>query len=384
MLQDYGVERFQSFLAEMGMTTLHRPSGAYGLSLVLGGAETSLWDLAGIYSGMSRTLNNFYSQSGKYNTQDFHAPLLVAKESPENAVLSDETRLSASAIWLTYQALEEVNRPAIQDNWDKFSAPKRLAWKTGTSFGFRDAWAIGTNPDYVVAAWAGNADGEGRPGLTGITAAAPLMFELLGLLPPSQSWFEQPWDEMIRVPVCHHSGYRFGPDCELADSIWIPEAGLRSEPCPYHRIVHLDNEKRFQVTEQCYPVDDMVHRPWFVLPPAMAWYYKARHPWYQELPQYLEGCNELNSEKIMAFIYPDWDARIFVPVELDGKPGEAVFEIAHRNPDINIYWHLDETYLGSTFHRHQLGIRPAKGEHIVTAVDENGERVVVRFVVEND
>ncbi len=381
MLQDYGVERFQSFLKEMGMTTLHRTSGAYGLSLILGGAEASLWDLSGIYAGMSRTLNHFYEQSGKYNSNDYHAPVLIIDDKLEKVTLSNDTRLSASAIWLTYKAMEEVNRPAIQENWHKFAAPKRVSWKTGTSFGFRDAWAIGTDPSYVVAVWAGNADGEGRPGLTGIIAAAPLMFELFGMLPAGIECFEQPWDEMLYIPVCRHSGYRIGPDCEIADSIWIPKAGLRSEPCPYHRIVHLDKYGRHQVREQCYDINDMLHASWFILPPAMEWYYKARHPWYRVLPPYMDGCSPTDQDGAMAFIYPDWDAKIFIPVELDGSPGEAVFEIAHRNPDAAIYWHLDETYLGITTHRHQMGIRPEKGEHIVTVVDATGEIAVVRFTI---
>lgn len=384
MLQDFGVERFQSFLKEMGMTSLHRSSGAYGLSLVLGGAEATLWDLAGMYASMSRSLNHFYRYSGKYDEEDYHPPVLVVKNKSEDVSLSNETRLSAASIWLTYKAMEEVNRPALQENWDKFAAPKRLAWKTGTSFGFRDAWAVGTNPSYVVAVWAGNADGEGRPGLTGVTAAAPLMFELFGLLPFEGNWFEEPWDEMIEIPVCTHSGYRMGKDCEEADTIWVPLAGLRSEPCPYHRIIHLDKNERLQVTETCYNVNDMVHASWFVLPPAMEWYYQARHPWYKELPPFMEGCKPEAQTGTMAFIYPDWDAKIFIPIELDGTPGQAIIEIAHRDPNAVIYWHLDDTYLGSTSHKHQMGIRPEKGEHIVTAVDEKGEMKVVRFFIESD
>lgn len=384
MLKDYGVERFQSFLKEMGMTSLHRNSGAYGLSLILGGAEASLWDLTGIYGSMSRSLNHFYGYSGKYDAEDYHPPVLIKGDKENETTLSNDTRLSASAIWLTYKAMEEVNRPILQDNWDKFAAPKRVAWKTGTSFGFRDAWAVGTNPSYVVAVWVGNADGEGRPGLTGVTAAAPLMFELFGILPSENSWFEQAWDEMVLIPVCKQSGSRLGPDCEEADSIWVPVAGLRSEACPYHRIIHLDKSKRMQVTETCYDIDEMVHASWFVLPPAMEWYYKARHPWYRELPPYMEGCNQAIQSGTMAFIYPDWDAKIFIPVELDGSPGEAVLEIAHRNPSARIYWHLDEQYLGSTILKHQMGIRPEKGEHIVTVVDENGESKIVRFVIESE
>ena len=73
--------------------------------------------------------------------------------------------LDATSIWFTFQAMEEVMRPGEEGLWQEFSSSQKIAWKTGTSFGFRDAWAIGITPKYVVAVWTGNTDGEGRAGL---------------------------------------------------------------------------------------------------------------------------------------------------------------------------------------------------------------------------
>ena len=109
--------------------------------------------------------------------------------------------MSASSIWLTYEALRKVNRPEGEAGWQFFSSSPDIAWKTGTSFGFRDAWAVGTTPDYVIGVWAGNADGEGRPGLTGITAAAPILFDLISFIGTS-GWFSEPADEMTMIRVC--------------------------------------------------------------------------------------------------------------------------------------------------------------------------------------
>ena len=379
MLQVYGVDKFRLFLTDMGMTTLFRSAGSYGLSLILGGAETTVWDLAGIYASMSRTLNHFYEYSGKYDPDDVHPPRLSFQGNKE-IIHTDESLLGAASIWLTYRAMEEVNRPEREANWDVFSSSRRIAWKTGTSFGFRDAWSVGTDPAYVVAVWAGNADGEGRPGLTGVSSAAPLMFELFDLLPAGE-WFDQPYDEMRQIAVCSQSGHRMGPDCEDADTMWVPVRGLRSESCPYHYVIHLDKDAYFRVTENCMDVNEMVHKKWFVLPPAMEWYYKAGHAWYRDLPPYKEGCTEEGQEPAMAFIYPDWGSQIYIPVGLDGTPGEAILEIAHRKPETNIYWHLDEEYIGKTKHKHQMGIHPEKGDHVVTAVDESGESIVVGFKV---
>ncbi len=379
MLRDYGVDRFQAFMKELGMNKVNRPPGTYGLSLILGGAETSLWELAGTYASMSRILNHFYGQSGKYNSRDLHPPVYIANDE-KSQIVYDEPVLGAASIWLTYKAMEEVNRPEREESWEAFSSSRRIAWKTGTSFGFRDAWSVGTDPVYVVAVWAGNADGEGRPGLTGLSAAAPILFDLFDLLPQAD-WFETPWDEMQKIAVCKQSGHRMGQNCETADSMWVPLAGLHSEPCPYHQIIHLDPSEQYRVTEDCSELSEMRHEPWFILPPAMAWYFKDRHSWYQEIPLYKPGCDPTDISRAMDFIYPDWNAQIYIPTDLDGNPGEAILEIAHRVPKTSIYWHLDEEYLGKTMNRHQMGIRADKGEHIVTAVDERGEMISVKFVV---
>ncbi len=112
-----------------------------------------------------------------------------------------------------------INRPDEETGWQYFGSSRRIAWKTGTSFGYRDGWAIGTSPEYVVGVWVGNADGEGRPGLTGIATAAPIMFEIFGLLPGSSGWFERPLDEMVPAVVCRASGYLAGPNCSERDTV---------------------------------------------------------------------------------------------------------------------------------------------------------------------
>ena len=90
------------------------------------------------------------------------------------------------------EALKEVNRPQGSENWEFFTDAQPLAWKTGTSYGFKDAWAVGVTPKYAIGVWVGNADGEGRPGITGVEAAAPILFDVLNLL-PNASWFETPY-----------------------------------------------------------------------------------------------------------------------------------------------------------------------------------------------
>ena len=369
MLQMYEEERFLLLLRQMGFTTFTKPASHYGLSLILGGGEATLWELASAYASMARVL---ITNPG---TQTSNSSSSIPNRKSQIAI----PPLSPSSIWLTYEALRRVNRPETETGWQYFGSAPEVAWKTGTSFGFRDAWAIGTTPQYIVAVWAGNADGEGRPGLSGIASAAPLLFDIIRLLPPSASWFAKPDDGMTLVEVCAASGYRAGPDCTDRKDEWVPEAGLRSEACPYHTIVSLDPTETWRVNSSCAAPGEMVARSWFVLPPAMEYYYRMRNPSYRTLPPFRQGCSDDMKLPSMEFIYPSRDARIFIPRSLQGQLMSMLPEIAHRRRNSTVYWHLDNQYIGMTRHIHQTEIRVGEGEHLITAVDEEGMTVSRKF-----
>ena len=208
-----------------------------------------------------------------------------------------------------------VNRPDEID-WHLVSSVRKVAWKTGTSYGFRDAWAVGMTPEYAVGVWAGNAKGNGVPGLTGARTAGPVMFGIFNLL-PSGGWFEEPLsEEGITAEVCHDSGHLAGMDCTRKDTLLLPKKALRSDPCPYHKTVEGVRT--------------------FILPPSMEWYYRQHHPEYKPyIPEKKEG------NSLMEFIYPEEGATITIPRQLDGSIAGVTFNLAHRTPDSVVYWHLD-------------------------------------------
>ena len=271
MLQKYNPERFLDLLKKTGFTSFRNPADYYGLSMILGGGETSLWELTGVYASLSRVLNR-YNHEKKYFKDDYHPPVIVQQNDPVQTKTEEPVPpLSASSIWLTYEALQKVNRPESETGWQYFASSPNLAWKTGTSFGFRDGWAVGTTPGYVAGVWTGNADGEGRPGLTGTSAAAPILFDIVNMM-GSQTWFSTPDEDLTMIKVCSRSGFRAGPDCPETMEIPACVNGLRSEVCPYHRIIHLNQAKTLQVTSDCAPPNDIINVPWFILPPAMEYF----------------------------------------------------------------------------------------------------------------
>ena len=383
LLKDYRYEKFYSLLQNMGMKTLRQPPDHYGLSLILGGAEGSLWDITGMYASMARTLKNYFEYPGdkRYVISDFHAPkYLSVEESRIDAPRVETSWLSAASIWITFETLKELYRPAEQAGWKFFPGSKQIAWKTGTSFGFRDGWAVGVNGDYAVGVWVGNADGEGRPGLTGTNSAAPLLFDVFSLL-PGDRWFDSPLPEMHTVSVCARSGYRASIHCPATHSLPVTARALRKPPCSFHATIHLSKDSRYRLHSGCAAVGSMAHESWFVLPPVQEYYFRSKNISYKPLPPYRADCQPASSISSMDLVYPKPGTRILIPRDFDGTPGQSVFELAHRENDISVFWHLDGEFIGRTEGLHKLAVNPAVGKHVLTVVDGNGDTLVEHFTV---
>jgi len=219
MLQEFGLDRFYHYLQKLNLRDIKHDANHYGLSLILGGAESNLWDISKSFASMSSTINHYDDLQAKYYQNEFIEPSYLANfQADFGKINTEKTLYDAGSLYLTYKALKEVNRPDA--NWEFFDSSKEIAWKTGTSFGYRDAWAIGSTSDYVVGVWVGNADGEGRPGLIGIQAAAPILLDVFNKLPKSK-WFEKPFDELVKIPTCKQSGYRANNYCVEKDSIYV-------------------------------------------------------------------------------------------------------------------------------------------------------------------
>ena len=322
LLRAYGPPRFLNVLREAGISTMNRDASYYGLSLILGGGEGTLADITRAYAGMVRSYDG---------------------------LTTDSPFRDRIALWYTFEALKEVNRPDEID-WKLIRSVRKAAWKTGTSYGSRDAWAVGVTPDYAVGVWCGNADGHGVAGMTGAKTAGPVLFDLLNLLPPSSDWFEEPLDGGVWLDVCKESGMLRSQDCPDYERVLLPVQAQESEVCPYHK----DGT--------------------FRLPPAMEWYYKAYHPEYEVRPA-------TRDIALMEFLYPEPGTILTLPRQMDGSEGGAVFQAVHRDPAATLYWHLDDTYLGETRIIHQMRLSPAPGKHTVTVVDGDGNSVSVHFTI---
>lgn len=380
LLKQYGVDKFHHVLNQLGFTTINKAPDHYGLSLILGGAEVTLFDLVNVYSCLARTLDHTATNEYKYLFSDNEKIHYVPAIYKDSLFSKSPLNFSAGAIWTSFETMKNLNRPANQSGWESFSSAYNIAWKTGTSFGFRDAWAIGVSKDYTVGVWVGNADGEGRPGLTGLTAAAPLMFNIFDFLDP-QGWFKEPYDEFTTALVCKESGHLASRHCVHIDTCFVLAAGTTSPVCPYHKVIHLDSSGIYRVNQDCADFSNIIHKSWFVLPPRMEWIYKKVHPEYRELPPLRPDCNSQKGS-VMQFIYPQNVTRIFIPRNVGGHVEDVIFEVAHQDDNAVLFWHLDNTYVGITSHIHQFALCPSQGMHTITVVDRLGNSIKTQLFFE--
>jgi len=379
MLQEYGTAKFLKLLRKLGFSSLKKSSSHYGLSLILGGGEVSLFELVGAYSGMASTLLSYDKNYGRYPVNAYKK-LKISFDDSSYYKIAVNKPLAASSIWLTYESLKKVSRPETESGWEMYSSSTNVAWKTGTSHGFKDAWAIGTTANYVVGVWSGNANGEGRSGLTGTKVAAPILFDIFSTLSCNDKFYP-PFDELFEVEVCSQSGNLASQFCPETEIIHVSEKGRRAKVCSYHKLIFTDKEKQFRLSQQCASISNMYSNTWFVLPPIQEYYYQKKHPTYNKLPPFANGCGLNYDTQEIEFIYPVANSLIYVATDETLRKREIIFEISHHNNESTIYWHLNNRLIGITKGRHQLPFVPKAGSYKLTVVDDNGESKSVVFDV---
>lgn len=385
LLRDYGILPFKEKLQGAGITTLRFSPDHYGLPLVLGGAEVTLWDVCGAYASMGRLLENNFKNQNTYTKEDIHAPLIFREQikgDKQKQKFSDHPYVwNAGAIWHTFEAMSTLRRPDQEGQWETFKSSKRIAWKTGTSFGYRDAWAVGVTPKYTIGVWVGNADGEGRPGVIGLHASAPVLFDVVRMLDDDSEWWYTPYSSMTPKVTCKQSGWLAGSQCEQTDTTFIVRGDNIPRVCDFHTSCYVNADATYRFNPDCKEPGATL-TIYFTVPAIAETYYRRYNPSYQSLPSMHGDCADENStDPDLAIIYPRNGSKIYVPYEWDHKKSKAVFSAVHRSDTAQVYWHLDKKFLGKTKEFHQIEIDPTPGVHQLVLQDEYGSMVSTYFEV---
>lgn len=368
LLRDYGVVEFWHFLKQAGMSTLFRQPHDYGLTLILGGAEGTLWDMAALYRGLAL--------GGRFDG----LTIIEGKDAPEGRFL-----LSQASAWMALEMLTELRRPDDDGvDWTRFPARKPVAWKTGTSFGKKDAWAIGITPEWVVAVWIGNFSGEGNPNLGGARSAAPLLFDIIHALPqdPNGTWFDEPWQDFRYAELCADTGFRFSAACPNRKDAKVPRNSGPLPQCPFHQTFFLDDSGQYEVCSLCWRErEEVKHEPRLVFPPDVSQFMRLNGHLIDSHPSHYPSCPGLASRNPVKIVYPTSGAHLFVPRDVDGEYERVTLRAAHSAKDAPLFWYLDGRFQGETLREHTRALLLSEGAHNAQVVDQRGHASQVVFHV---
>ncbi len=342
-LREFTIPAFLDLLKRIGLTSFNRTADEYGLPLILGGGEITLFEITNAYR-----------------------KLFLQAEEKSFSVLP----FSAGAARLTLDALTKANRPEEEAIWHLYSGSQKIAWKTGTSYGNKDAWSIGLTEKYTLGVWCGNADGEGRPEITSTKLAAPILFEVFSILPKSE------WPELNKlnfeyITACGDSGYLASKFCAKTKQTLKPINSHPKKICPYCKAVSLSPDGKFQVKASDIKEMPKIENR-FSLPAGIEYFYKQSNPSYNPLPPWIKN-SAGNSKDEFEITHPENNSKIFIPIELSGDKGAFVAQASHKNSDAILFWDLDGEYLGKTENYHQMKIQTGRGKHILTVTDNRGK-----------
>lgn len=366
LLNTYGLHQFYSFLETAGISTLFRTADDYGLPLIIGGSEVTLWDMASMFRGLG--------QYGEFSD------LKVLGEEREKAEKNSSTLISPGACYLTLEVLKDLQRPGVEMFWEQYSVQHPVAWKTGTSYGHKDAWAVGVSPQWTIAVWIGNFSGEGNVNLSGTRSAGPLLFDIFNHLPhnPDLKWFHKPRQHLTKVELCRETGFLASTNCEHTVYVDAPIDMKPLKMCPYHKKIFVDKEEKYRVCSRCW---EEGHHGKKVLqyPPRIATFLRSRGQVTPKLPPHKPSCPATHKDKTLQIVYPEANAKIWIPRDFRGKKQKLILRAAHIKEEATLFWYLDERYLGKTISEHTRAVDISPGWHTLYVVDKSGNRDEMRF-----
>jgi penicillin-binding protein 1C len=367
ILADYGVENFYDRLQEAGLKKLFRSPEDYGLSLILGGAEASLAELTPLYSMLMN--------DGKRTDLKW-----LESESDSN----DERLLQEITAFHIREILTNVKRPGFEEYSVYFNNHIPVAWKTGTSYGSRDAWAIGVNAEWTIGVWVGNFEGGSVNGLSGASSAAPLLFTLFNTLsdPKKELWKDFPFHaDYETIRICTLSGYKASEFCPHTVDYQSAKSNDKPFICPFHQKIIVSKKYGYEVCSLCWDADDTLHVTEARYSAAVRNELRkiGREPTAETVHNPL--CKAKNETLPFSIRYPEFGARLFLPGRDAVSEMGFVALAAHKERNAELQWFLNGIYLGNTRENHNMAITAPGGEHRLGVQDSLGRYSEVKFRV---
>ncbi len=345
VLQRIGLDPFCRFLQDTGLTTFSCNPQDYGLGMILGNCEVKLKDMAEAYTALAA--------EGKHRPITWKKQMV--KEKPEKQILS-----KGIAVQL-YRMLEQPFPHELSDiPITSVHTKSRVAWKTGTSQGYRDAWTYAFNRHYVVAVWMGNNDSRASSHLVGAQSALPLAAKIFRSLPSKvKSGWPKAADLFHRVEVCTLSGLPAHPSCPRRKTVLLPREQYVHRNCDMHYFKRGDQAKQ-QIQER-WPAS------------AQEWNLASIDTPYKTFVQ-----NQSSREKTFRIVQPAPDAEYLLTGE---ERGDRIRLKSSWDEKEEIHWYLDNQYIGTSSSSKDLYIELTPGQHQVSAMTKDGSVHAVHYTV---
>ena len=340
LLSDYGVDKFYYFLEDNDKYP-ESSFDKFGLSLILGTREMRAVDIAKLYMGLAN-----------------YGEISDLKYVLDEEQLKTHKGFSKGASYITLDTLTRVVRPG---NENLYTRERPISWKTGTSYGMKDAWSVGVSPDYTVLVWLGNFNQKPIFSLSGVETAGNLLFRIFNVVDLHSKTFEKPVNDLKEIEIDEKTGYRKFYEVE-SKKVSYPKDAKLLRISPYYKKIFVD-ENNIEIDSRNSNFDKRIEKIVIEYPIEVADYY------------FLNGVKENKSVKIA---YPSQDLKIFVPRDFDGYKKISV-KLYNPNNEF-VYWYIDESYIGFSNESEKF-LELDAGEHKLTIVTEDGKTDEVKFKI---
>ena len=366
LLAELGVERFRGWLQNAGVSGL-RSAADYGLALALGGSEITMEELVRLYATLA----------GGGSWRD----LVVVTGSPFRAT---QRLLSPEASFLVLDMLRDVARPGTtaRDPIDRGD----IAWKTGTSFGFRDAWSVGVVGHHVLAVWVGNFDGSANPALVGREAAAPLFFAIADSLQAATGDGRSPQDgepawvvengaardlNVKRLEVCATTGDLPGPHCPRTTRSWFIPGVSPIKVSSVYRAIDIDRRTGLRSCGGDADTERVVYEFW---PSNLQAVFRRAGIAIRRPPPWSPACSldETSATGLAPRIRSPQRTLVYHAAAPGAAEGNVLFSAVADGDVRRLFWFVDHRLVASTLPGEKYFWTPRTGQFTVRVVDDAG------------
>ncbi|MDX2249692.1 MAG: penicillin-binding protein 1C [Bacteroidia bacterium] len=366
LVQDLGNDRFLDILEASGFETIRSRRQDLGLSTVLGGCGVTLEELTRFYASFANGGNLFRLKYLQEETGD----------------TTGQVRLfSEGTAWLIAEILSDLERPDIPKTLVDDSKRPKVAWKTGTSYGKRDAWAIGFSPRFTVGVWMGNFDGTGAPELSGAYMAVPLLMDIFNAIDynPHKKWFSQPVTISQRR-VCAETGKIPGRFCRHFFMDYYLENTSSLQECNLHQELYVSSDEKVQYCPVCLPDSGYIKKIFPMYDPELVLWFASNNRSVEIPPPHFAGCEATFSGDGPKILSPSEDFEYYV----EGGAEQEILLQAASDPTVRKhYWYVNDRFIIAAAPEEKVFFKPESRKLIITCMDDRGRKsqaeIGVRF-----